>query len=33
MSVLKQPLIDAGCRYRLDALAQGYTPNLEIVIV
>lgn len=40
MSVLEQPLvdavnklIDAGCHYRLDALAQCYAPDLEIVIV
>lgn len=40
MSVLEQPLIDAvnqlidaGSHYRLDALAQCYAPDLEIVIV
>lgn len=40
MPVWEQPLIDAvnqlidaGCHYRLDALAQCYAPDLEIVIV
>ncbi|KPN71850.1 nuclear transport factor 2 family protein [Neisseria sp. 83E34] len=28
-----QKLIDAGCHYRLDELAQYYTPDLHIIIV